>query len=175
MKLNTTLLSPFLILLLASVASGKTPMPMCNLRAAMGAYGYSCSGAFQGLPFAAYGYVFGDGRGPVAWLWESQLEWQPDPSVDACHKGGRSRHGEPGLHRVGDLRGDRRWPVGPRCPFRLRNCGQWSRSQRLPGGCGLRRELPVDPGEEIGRPPRLVLRGGGLSIDFILCSDSMLP
>ena len=36
---------------------------MCNLRSAMGAYGYSCSGAFQGLPFAAYGYVFGDGRG----------------------------------------------------------------------------------------------------------------
>jgi hypothetical protein len=32
----------------------------------MGAYGYSCSGAFQGQPFAAYGYVFSDGKGQ--WL-----------------------------------------------------------------------------------------------------------
>ena len=63
MKLNTTLLSAFLILLLATVALAQAPSPMCNLRSAMGAYGYSCSGALQGLPFAAYGYVFGDGRG----------------------------------------------------------------------------------------------------------------
>jgi hypothetical protein len=29
----------------------------------VGAYGYSCTGAYQGQPFAAYGYVQGDSRG----------------------------------------------------------------------------------------------------------------
>jgi hypothetical protein len=35
----------------------------CNLRSAVGAYGYSCSGAYQGQPFAAYRYVNSDGKG----------------------------------------------------------------------------------------------------------------
>jgi hypothetical protein len=69
MKL-TTLFLAFLILLLATAALGQTPNPMCNIRSAMGAYGYNCSGVapnpfdnFAVEPFAAYGYVFGDGRG----------------------------------------------------------------------------------------------------------------
>jgi len=69
-KLSTILLSAFLILLIGTAALAQTPSPMCNLRSAMGAYGYSCSGVapnpFDGFtvePFSAYGYVFGDGRG----------------------------------------------------------------------------------------------------------------
>ena len=50
-------------LLLAIAASSQSPHQGCNLRSAEGAYGYSCSGAFQGQPFAAYGYVFSDGKG----------------------------------------------------------------------------------------------------------------
>jgi hypothetical protein len=61
MKTKMTLL--LVTLLLTIAAFGQTPSPGCNLRSAMGAYGYSCSGAFQGQPFAAYGYVFSDGKG----------------------------------------------------------------------------------------------------------------
>jgi len=70
MKLNTTLLSVFLILMLSTASLGQAPNPACNMRSAMGAYGYSCSGVapnpfnnFAVEPFSAYGYVFGDGRG----------------------------------------------------------------------------------------------------------------
>ena len=61
MKTKLTVL--LVTLLLAIAAFGQTPGVACNLRSAMGAYGYSCSGAYQGQPFAAYGYVFGDGKG----------------------------------------------------------------------------------------------------------------
>jgi len=47
----------------AVAAFGQSPGPACNERSAIGAYGYSCSGAYQGQPFAAYGYVYGDSRG----------------------------------------------------------------------------------------------------------------
>jgi hypothetical protein len=59
--MNTKMTLLLATLLLAVAAFGESPK--CNLRSAMGAYGYSCSGAYQGQPFAAYGYVFGDGRG----------------------------------------------------------------------------------------------------------------
>jgi hypothetical protein len=61
MKTKTTLL--LLTLVFAIVASGQSPNRACNLRSATGAYGYSCNGAYGGQPFAAYGYVFSDGRG----------------------------------------------------------------------------------------------------------------
>jgi hypothetical protein len=61
MKTKTTLL--VVILLLAAAVFGEPPGASCNNRSAMGAYGYSCSGAYAGQPFAAYGYVYGDGRG----------------------------------------------------------------------------------------------------------------
>jgi hypothetical protein len=61
MTTKTTLLLSTLMLSIA--AFGQTANPSCNLRSAAGAYGYSCSGAYQGQPFAAYGYVYGDGRG----------------------------------------------------------------------------------------------------------------
>ncbi len=60
----------FALLVLATAALGQTPNPACNLRSAMGPYGYSCSGVapnpfnnFAIEPFSAYGYVFGDGKG----------------------------------------------------------------------------------------------------------------
>jgi len=49
--------------LFAMAAFGQTTHQACNLRSAEGAYGYSCSGAYQGQPFAGYGYVFSDGKG----------------------------------------------------------------------------------------------------------------
>ena len=61
MKTKMTLL--LVTLLLAIAAFSQSPHQACNLRSAEGAYGYSCSGAFQGQPFAAYGYVFSDGKG----------------------------------------------------------------------------------------------------------------
>jgi len=61
MKTKMTLL--LASLMLAVAVFGQAGSPACNLRSAMGAYGYSCSGAYQGQPFAAYGYVYGDGRG----------------------------------------------------------------------------------------------------------------
>ena len=61
MKTKTTLL--LATLMLAVAAFGQPPGPACNERSAKGAYGYSCSGAYQGQPFAAYGYVYGDSRG----------------------------------------------------------------------------------------------------------------
>src|SRR5215469_1149882 len=68
MKTQMTLL--LATLMLAAVAFGETPSPACNLRSAMGSYGYSCTGVapnpfdnFAVEPFAAYGYVAGDGRG----------------------------------------------------------------------------------------------------------------
>ena len=61
MKTKTTLL--LVTLLLAIAAFGQAPNRACNLRSAAGAYGYSCSGAYQGQPFAAYGYVDSDGKG----------------------------------------------------------------------------------------------------------------
>ncbi len=61
MKTKTTLL--VVTLMLAIAAFGQSPNRACNLRSATGAYGYSCSGAYGGQPFAAYGYVFSDGRG----------------------------------------------------------------------------------------------------------------
>ncbi len=61
MKTKTTLL--LVTLLLAAAAFGESPGAACNVRSATGAYGYSCSGAYQGQPFAAYGYVFSDGKG----------------------------------------------------------------------------------------------------------------
>jgi hypothetical protein len=61
MKTKTTLL--LVSLLFAVAAFGQSPNGACNLRSAIGAYGYSCSGAYQGQPFAAYGYVLADGKG----------------------------------------------------------------------------------------------------------------
>jgi hypothetical protein len=61
MKTKITLL--LVTLSLATVALGQAPGPSCNLRSAMGPYGYSCSGAYMGQPFAAYGYVLSDGKG----------------------------------------------------------------------------------------------------------------
>jgi hypothetical protein len=61
MKTKMTLL--LATLLLAIAAFGQATHPACNLRSAEGAYGYSCSGAYQGQPFAAYGYVLSDGQG----------------------------------------------------------------------------------------------------------------
>jgi hypothetical protein len=58
------------ILMLAAAAFGEGPNPTCNLRSAVGAYGYSCSGVapnpfnnFAIEPFSAYGYVTGDSKG----------------------------------------------------------------------------------------------------------------
>jgi len=68
MKTKMTLLLGTLTL--AAAVFGQTPSPMCNSRSATGPYGYSCTGVapnpfdnFAVEPFAAYGYVFGDGRG----------------------------------------------------------------------------------------------------------------
>ena len=61
MKTKTTLL--LVSVLLAIAAFGQSPSKACNLRSAEGAYGYSCSGAYGCQPFAAYGYVFSDGKG----------------------------------------------------------------------------------------------------------------
>jgi hypothetical protein len=61
MKTKMTLLLTILVLTVA--AFGEAGSPACNLRSAIGAYGYSCSGAYQGQPFAAYGYVYGDSKG----------------------------------------------------------------------------------------------------------------
>jgi len=67
---NRVLLATLLILILSTAAFSQGASPRCNIRSAVGAYGYSCTGVapnpFDGFkvePFAAYGYVFGDGAG----------------------------------------------------------------------------------------------------------------
>jgi hypothetical protein len=71
MKSAKILVGISLVLLITGAAfSQVAPGRSCNIRSAMGAYGYSCTGVapnpldnFQVEPFAAYGYVFGDGTG----------------------------------------------------------------------------------------------------------------
>lgn len=53
-----------------ALAQAPPPNRACSIRSAMGPYGYNCTGVapnpfnnFQVEPFAAYGYVFGDGLG----------------------------------------------------------------------------------------------------------------
>ena len=48
MKTKMTILSFTLLLTIA--AFGQASGPVCNLRSAMGAYGYSCWGPFKGSP-----------------------------------------------------------------------------------------------------------------------------
>ncbi len=57
-------------LMLVGAAFAESQGPACNLRSAIGSYGYSCTGVapnpfnnFAVEPFAAYGYVASDGRG----------------------------------------------------------------------------------------------------------------
>ena len=61
MKTKTTLL--LVTLLFAIAAFGEEQRPKLQSPVRHGAYGYSCSGAHQGQPFAAYGYVHSDGKG----------------------------------------------------------------------------------------------------------------
>jgi len=61
MKTKTTLV--LVTLLFAIAAFGQSANKACNLRSAIGAYGYSCNGSYGGQPFAAYGYVDSDGKG----------------------------------------------------------------------------------------------------------------
>ena len=68
--MKTTMTLFLTTLMLAVVAFGEPPIPACNLRSAIGHYGYSCTGVapnpfhnFAIEPFAAYGYVAGDGKG----------------------------------------------------------------------------------------------------------------
>lgn len=71
MKISRLAITLFLVFLLAGAVFAQTPPGRsCNLRSAMGGYGYSCTGVapnpfnnFAVEPFAAYGYVFGDGIG----------------------------------------------------------------------------------------------------------------
>ena len=79
MKTKTTLL---LVGLLFAIATfGQSSNKACNLRSAMGAYGYSCSGAYQGATLCRLRLRIQRRQGPVAWLRKSQLEWHY-PSVD---------------------------------------------------------------------------------------------
>lgn len=72
MKSKSVLSISFLMLFATVIAFAQNPPPMrgCNLRSAVGAYGYSCTGVapnpfnnFAVEPFAAYGFVYGDGAG----------------------------------------------------------------------------------------------------------------
>jgi hypothetical protein len=63
LKCKLFLLTLLTCLFTISAAAQQDSQRVCSNRLGKGTYGYSCSGALGGQPFAAYGVVAADGRG----------------------------------------------------------------------------------------------------------------